>query len=162
MIKLMEPEEVSKFWPNIQAHITDSLNAYEPYVGSQALREALTGRMQVWMIFGDGEEAFKGFMTTKIIRTQSGRDLLIYSLSGRNVGIETWKAGLQILKKYANNIRANRIVAEIRDNDLKSMVERLGFEVETVHKIYLGVPYESVHESSDTNGRLNGGGESES
>lgn len=142
MIKIMERDEILKFWYEIDKSIQEILPEHEYYNSAKFMQIALDGKAQIWMILGDEKNPLKGIMTTMLVTNPitGSRVLHVYSLNtDGTVSRDEWIENFAIVGKYAQDMGCRRIEAVTYDQKVIKLVEDLGGDLIKYSKIIFKV-----------------------
>jgi hypothetical protein len=136
MLTKLIPSQVAQFWNVIKYSLEQSLPPIagdSPERMNRILASCLSGTSDVWVSYErtDDNVKFNGIAVTRILFDDVSytRSLLIYSLFGYGK-FETreWLLGLKSLADYAKSKRCSQIVAYTDNQQIVSLVKRLGGE----------------------------------
>ncbi len=136
MLTKLIPSQVAQFWNVIKHSLEQSLppiSTDSPERMNRILASCLSGNSDVWVSYdrqGDNLK-FYGIAITRILFDDVSytRSLLIYSLFGYGqFETKEWLLGLKSLADYAKSKRCSQIVAYTDNEQIVSLVKRLGGE----------------------------------
>jgi hypothetical protein len=136
----MTPDQISRYWEDIKACINISFPPTAELTDrglNNILEKLLSDEMQAWILFTqEGDKATVSAMLVTQVWKDTGTEntnLLIYSFcSYSSLTLESWKAGLEGLRAFAEKNECFKIVAYTIVPTIINRVKSLGGDTSTV------------------------------